>query len=120
MNIQEIKAKDWSLSLATPGGVEQGLRDVSQCIYIIVTTEKGSDPLRPDFGADIRRYLDKPVGSAVPNILREIADAIEKWEPRVTLTTLSHKLEISSLLIRIEWTLANQPGVTEINLNTTA
>lgn len=121
MNIQEIKSKDWALSIAGQGEVVQGLRDVSQCIYIIVTTAKGSDPLRPTFGADIRRYLDRPVGESVPQILREVSEAIELWETRVTLTRLSYKLEISSLFIRIEWTLANGlAGFTDVTLNITA
>ncbi len=104
MQIQEIKSKDWSLSTAKQGEVVEGLRDISQCIYIIITTVKGSDPLRPEFGADIRQYLDQPA-SNIPALIRAITQAIEIWETRAIVTRVSYKLEeLSRLQIQIEWT----------------
>src|ERR1700758_303720 len=91
--LAEITSADWSLALDTPGlpgpglgQVVQGLADVGQCIGIILTTPKGSDPLRPTFGADIWRFIDNPINSAIPAIVREVTEAITLWEPRVTLT----------------------------------
>lgn len=116
MLINEITSKDWGLSIAGQGEVVQGLRDISQCIAIIITTAKGSDPLRPEFGCDIRQYLDAPT-SRVPAMIREITNAIEIWETRATITKVSYKLETSSILFKIEWkTTAGYAGETNVTI----
>lgn len=67
----------------------QGIQDVDQCIRIILTTPKGADVLRPTFGVDVWRYVDVPVNSAVPAIVREVSAAITLWEPRVKVVSVS-------------------------------
>lgn len=105
MNIQDIKSKDWSISSAAAGEVVQGLNDINQCIAIIVSTVKGSDPLRPEFGCDIRQYLDKPTTN-VPRIIREVTEAIEVWETRIRVTKISAILDVSKVTLKIEWKTA--------------
>ena len=85
ITLGDITSADWSLELGTIGGVVQGIADVEQCLGIIVTTPRGSDPLRPTFGADIWRYIDFPIDVALPAIVRELTSAITTWEPRVNL-----------------------------------
>ncbi len=96
MTLANITSADWSLALdgLNPpgtglGNVVQGLADVNQCITIILTTPKGSDPLRPTFGADLWRYIDAPINTAIPAIVREVTEAILLWEPRVTVVSIS-------------------------------
>jgi phage baseplate assembly protein W len=117
MLITEITQRDWSLSTTAQGEIAQGLRDISQCIYIIVTTVKGSDPLRPEFGADIKAYLDQPA-SQVPALIRAITQAIEIWETRVRVTRVSYKIENSyTIKFQIEWTtIAGTNGDTTVIL----
>ena len=67
----------------------QGIADVEQCLGIIVTTPRGSDPLRPTFGANIWRYIDFPISLALPAIVSELTSAITMWEPRVTLVSVT-------------------------------
>ena len=86
--LAEITSADWSLKLGSIGDVVQGIADVEQCLGIIVTTPRGSDPLRPTFGADIWRYIDYPVNGALPSIVRELTSAIAAWEPRVNLISV--------------------------------
>ncbi len=87
--LAEITSADWSLELGTIGGVVQGIADVEQCLGIIVTTPRGSDPLRPTFGADIWRYIDFPIDEALPAIVSELTSAITMWEPRVNLISVT-------------------------------
>jgi uncharacterized protein len=89
VTLADITSADWSLKLGAIGQVVQGLADVDQCIAIILTTPKGSDPLRPTFGADIWRYIDYPANTAIPAIVNELTQAITRWEPRVKLLTVS-------------------------------
>lgn len=107
MLITEIKSKDWGLSTTAQGEVVQGLRDIAQCIDIIIKTAKGSDPLRPEFGCDLRALLDRPVTEAWPSIIREITAAIERWETRAIVTRVSYKLEVSTIIIKLEWKTAS-------------
>ncbi|MGH7814677.1 MAG: GPW/gp25 family protein [Candidatus Binataceae bacterium] len=97
--LADITSADWSLKLDSVigvnatgdgiGSVVQGIDDVNQCIAIILSTPKGSDPLRPTFGADLWQYIDAPIDSASPAIVREIHSAISLWEPRVKLISVS-------------------------------
>jgi phage baseplate assembly protein W len=98
ITLADLVSADWSLMLdATAGGgagsglgnVVQGLQDVDQCIRIILTTPKGSDPLRPTFGVDVWRYLDFPLPAARPAMVREMTEAILQWEPRVKLLKIA-------------------------------
>ena len=89
ITLADITSADWSLKLGAIGQVVQGLADVAQCLAIILTTPKGSDPLRPTFGADIWRYIDYPVNRAIPAIVNELTQAITQWEPRVKLISVN-------------------------------
>lgn len=96
VTLADITSADWSLALDTPGmpgsgigHVVQGVADVQQCIQIILTTPKGSDPLRPTFGTDIWQYIDYPIISATPAIAREVTEAITLWEPRVQVLSVA-------------------------------
>ncbi|HWN56873.1 MAG TPA: GPW/gp25 family protein [Methylomirabilota bacterium] len=89
ITLEDITSADWSLQLGAIGGVVQGIADVEQCLGIIVTTPRGSDPLRPTFGADIWRYIDFPIDEALPAIVSELTSAITIWEPRVNLISVT-------------------------------
>jgi phage baseplate assembly protein W len=89
ITLADIRSADWSLALGAIGEVVQGIADVEQCLGIIVTTPRGSDPLRPTFGADIWRYIDFPLDRALPAIVSELTSAIALWEPRVNLLSVT-------------------------------
>ena len=89
ITLADITSADWSLALGAIGDVVQGIADVEQCLGIIVTTPRGSDPLRPTFGADIWRFIDFPINRALPAIVSELTSAITVWEPRVTLVSVT-------------------------------
>ncbi len=89
ITLADITSADWSLKLGAIGEVVQGIADVDQCIAIILTTPKGSDVLRPTFGADLWSFIDNPITTAVPAIVSEVSAAIATWEPRVKLVSVS-------------------------------
>lgn len=80
-----IPALDWSPKMGAFGEVVQGPEDVAQSIAILLSTPRGSSPLRPLFGCDAWMYLDKPLQVARPLILAGVVEAIRLWEPRATL-----------------------------------
>ncbi len=88
-SLADITSADWSLKLGAIGEVVEGIMDIDQCVAIILTTPRGSDPLRPTFGADLWRYIDNPINVAIPSIVREVTAAVGMWEPRITLLSVS-------------------------------
>jgi uncharacterized protein len=110
-----ITSADWSLQVganpedgSTLGQVVQGLADVNQAIGIIITTPWGDDPLRPTFAWDMLGIVDLPVTIAIPMIVAGLTEAIEKWEPRATVISIT-ATPISELgeqwEIDVEWQL---------------
>lgn len=118
ITLNDIASVDWSLMLdsSSPSGrsgsgigqVVQGVTDINQCIGIILSTPKGSDPLRPTFACDLWRWIDAPLTIARPNLVREIVEAITKWEPRVRVLSVTVSLvagTVANLLVTIVWQL---------------
>jgi uncharacterized protein len=65
------------------GSIIHGIADLEQAINTIVLTEKGSVPTQPEKCTRLMPYIDRRPDYAIPNITREIFDAIRAWEPRV-------------------------------------
>jgi len=103
INIADIQSADWSPKVGSPGEIVEGLDDIAQAIQIIAATPKGSDPHRPQFGCDAWRALDLPTDLAIPDIIREVTDAIEAWEPRAKLKKVTAGRDVSNVVLTIVW-----------------
>jgi len=112
--IQDIRATNWQLSNQMIGEVVQGINDIRQCIGTILTTTKGSDPLRPFFGSDIWQFIDTPINTAVANISAEIIDAIGKWERRIEIKELVYNIAGTRIDFEINAELLESGEVTQI------
>ncbi len=87
--------RNWQVSLSCPTKTVEGIEDIAQCVYLILTTIKGSDPLRPDFGSNVYLYLDKPINEMQPMLVYAVTEALQKWEKRIEVKKC--KLEIFGL-----------------------
>ena len=116
VEVRNIRALHWQPELHADGEVVEGLADVAQAIRIILTTPKGSDPHRPEFGADIWQYIDWPVTEARPQIVREVREAIRLWEPRAEILSVAVEPGNGRLWIQVRWRLLDGEGeqVTEV------
>lgn len=116
--IQDIRAVHWQPKLSADGQVVEGLDDIAQCISIILTTPKGSDPHRPEFGSDCWKYIDWPVDQAAPHLVREVVLAIERWEPRAVLIRVVPVVANARLTLQVVWRLSADAAehVTEVSL----
>ena len=92
VNLKDIKFVNWQLSTKRLGDVSEGIEDIRQCIGLILTTTRGSSPLRPSFGSDIWRFMDTPVTTAVANISSEIINSISIWEKRIDIEKLVYNV----------------------------
>ncbi|OMH40240.1 hypothetical protein BLW93_06360 [Desulfurobacterium indicum] len=57
----------------------EGIEDLRQRVRIVLETPKGFDPHRPEFGSNIWQWLDRPFTEAMPNVIAEAYEAIERW-----------------------------------------
>jgi phage baseplate assembly protein W len=102
-----ITAAHWQPALGSPGEVVEGLRDINQAIRIILTTPRGSDPHRPEFGSDLHLYIDWPTNRVVPHLVREAVTALRLWEPRMTLVQVLVVIEAEHIILRVQWQVAD-------------
>lgn len=105
-------AAHWQPALGSPGEVVEGLRDIDQAIRIILTTPKGSDAHRPEFGSGLHLYIDWPVNRVTPHLVREAVDAIRRWETRVSVAQVQVLIEESRIVLRVQWRVAD--GVAQL------
>lgn len=105
-DVSTIRSIDWQLKLNSFGEVVENLEDIHQCIDIILTTPKGTDPLRPEFAMHHLSYVDRPMTHAIPNIIAEAIEALRIWEPRIQVTKANAiEYELGHLKLILEWTL---------------
>lgn len=110
-----ITAAHWQPALGTSGEVVEGLRDIDQAIRIILTTPKGSDAHRPEFGSDLHLYIDWPTNRVTPHLVREAVDAIRRWETRVSVVQVQISIDVEHVTVRVQWRVADGiPQLTEV------
>ncbi|MDH4869802.1 GPW/gp25 family protein [Pseudomonas sp. BN515] len=102
-----LTSAHWQPALGTPGEAVQGLRDIDQAIRIILTTPRGSDPHRPEFGSDLHLYIDYPTNRVTPHLVREAVEAIRRWETRVALVDVQVDIEEAHVRLRVRWRIAD-------------
>jgi len=88
----------WQPALEGDGFVED-LDDILQCVNTILTTPKGSQPLRLDFGSDVHLYVDHPINQARPHIVRESVESLRQWEKRVKVKRVEVSLDSDSNMV---------------------
>ena len=121
-----ITAAWWSFDVAQKQSgsayetaIVDNAQDVNQCLAIIANTPRGGDPHRPTFASNVHEYLDWPIPQAQPYVVRELVQAVQRWEPRIQLGSLTvqpFKPSISSLTVNAEWSLAGLSEQTEIRV----
>lgn len=104
--LSQIKSAIWSLSLNGGGAIAEGVTAIRQAMMIILRTTKGSDPLRPDFGSNISLYVDQPATNSAL-IIMAIREALATWEPRVTVSRIVKRIELSELFIDVHFSLTD-------------
>ncbi|WP_372069778.1 GPW/gp25 family protein (plasmid) [Tistrella mobilis] len=71
----------------THGRTLDGLDHVRQSIADILTTPKGSRVMLRDYGSDLPRLIDRPLGATlVADVAAETAGALARWEPRIRVS----------------------------------
>jgi uncharacterized protein len=119
INVNDITSAEWSLSTRGQGEVEQGFDDINQCIKLIVSTQRGTDPMRPNFGCDLWRFMDYGINVAAARMTNEILSALATWETRIEVTNINYSTLEESVTFNILWILQGnkQRGSASITLD---
>ncbi len=112
----ETKTKNWQAKIGAIGRRVYGVAEIEQSIRIILTTIKGAVPLRPDFGCDAFLYLDEPITTARPNIVREVTAALARWEKRIKIESVEVEAADAALIVSVNWTIETETTTTEVVL----
>ncbi|GAU70308.1 hypothetical protein SSP35_18_00360 [Streptomyces sp. NBRC 110611] len=78
----------WPIGVSPSGGtaMAEGTADVEQAIRLILATEPGERPMRPEFGCAIRDRIFGSFDAATSGaIAHEVRRALERWEPRIVV-----------------------------------
>jgi hypothetical protein len=79
----------WSYPFAMSGGnvsVAVYEEDVRQATTIILGVNLGERVMRPDFGADLGRFVFQPVTPTLLETIRtRVEEALIDWEPRISV-----------------------------------
>ncbi|MFD0203264.1 hypothetical protein B0I31_110233 [Saccharothrix carnea] len=86
-----------------------GEREIVESIRLILATAPGERPMRPEFGCAIHDLVFAPADAATAGrIAYEVRLALERWEPRITLTDVSvgfDEVDQGTLLIDLRYAL---------------
>jgi|GEM_PF-166195 len=109
--LSSIRSAHWQPRLGwgnpTTGEVVEGWMDIDQAIRIILSTPKGTDRHRPDFGFGGHNYLDWPVDRAIPHLVREAITAIRAWEKRADVVKIDVRVDGHHIRLRVVWKAAD-------------
>jgi len=114
--LTDIRSTNWQIAITGSGNVVEGIEDVRQCLDVLLRTQKGTDCLRPEFGSDIYQYIDKPVNVVIPNVKRAIISAVELFEKRVEVVSVTHQIDVSNLFFFLTYRLIDTDLIQQLQL----
>lgn len=107
MKFEHPVSKHWQLA-QNGSGITQGAEDIDLCIRNILSTRKGSDVLRPEFGSLWFDYIDAPEDVFVPNAVREIVLAVQTWEKRAQVQEVTFSGGAPHIAMTVHWRVAGE------------
>lgn len=78
----------WPLETDPTGSIALvgGTRELEQAMYLILSTNPGERPMRPEFGARLRRFVFSSGDATTAGLIAaEVQQALTRWEPRVAV-----------------------------------
>jgi phage baseplate assembly protein W len=81
-----------------------GERAVKSALLNLLRTDLGTRPSNPEYGTRIKEYLFAPADSITEGeIIDDVADSIERFEPRVFVTAMEANVKENGIEIVVEY-----------------
>lgn len=81
----------WPVETDQTGAVAlvTGAAELEQAMYLILATDPGERPMRPEFGARLRQFVFAAGDATTAGLIAaEVQRALTRWEPRVTVESV--------------------------------
>jgi len=105
--LQYITSPVWCISAKHYGTVLQGITAIRQRIDLTLTTSKGTDPMRPEFGTNIYLYQDGPINVSAVEGKKEILKALSIWVPDITNIKVTYAIINAQVIFSIGYALVD-------------
>ncbi|WP_368861910.1 GPW/gp25 family protein [Frankia gtarii] len=76
----------WPVAVDATGSfaMTDGVAELEQAMYLILSTTPGERPMRPEFGCPLADYVFAPADSTTAGLISyEVVRALGRWEPRI-------------------------------------
>lgn len=81
--VRETRSGNWQMDAFLPGTYIEGIGAIEQSMWIVLSTEQGTQPFAPTFGSSMWDKLDRPITTAGPLMAADIKADLDRWEPRI-------------------------------------
>lgn len=119
--LQNIRTKNWTLSIKGPGLIVEDDEAVEQGILILANTQRGSDPVDIEMGVDQLGLLDKPINQVIPTLIKDYTNQIARYEKRAIIISITGEFTQangnSQVIITITRQTINGPAQTIVHFN---
>jgi phage baseplate assembly protein W len=88
--LSNITSPVWGISKYGYGVIVEGIAAIRQRMDITIRTTKGTDPLRPQFGSNVYKFIDYPINIAIANIKRELLECLDIWVKDIKVISIKH------------------------------
>ncbi len=113
-----IQSQNWQLSIDTPNTVVADMDALSQSVRILLTTEPGSDPARPDFGIGLLNLIGQDMRTVKSNLTRRGKPQFRDYLPEVELVdyNVSGGTSAGDLIVEVVWKAKGNTVTTRITV----
>jgi uncharacterized protein len=101
----------WPIDTDAMGGIAMvdGTTELEQAMYLVLATEPGERPMRPEFGARLRQFVFAPGDATTTGLVTaEVQAALTRWEPRVAVESVNVSVaddDPATLWIDVDYTI---------------
>lgn len=105
MNSLTFLGRGWKFPLKFENGtvaMSEAEEDVEESLHILLGTYPGERLMRPDYGCRLRDYCFRNVEeTTIAQLDEEIRNAIDNFEPRVTVENTDYKMDDVNDILQI-------------------
>lgn len=88
---------------------------VKKALINLIRTPVGTRPFNPDYGTRVYDYLFEPADTQTELRLNDdLAQAIERFEPRAKLVAIETAMQENGIEIKIEYYVVNVPDLQQL------
>jgi len=113
-----IQATTWQLSIDSPNTVVTDMDALGQSVRILLTTEPGSDPARPDFGIGLLNLIGQDMRTVKAKLTRMGKPQFRDYLPDVEVVAynVSGGTSAGDLTVEVVWKAKGNTVTTTVNV----